>query len=294
MAGQRNRGGSALEDTTVTSKMLPNTPIKTTEEVWNDICRTWALEKCLGEWMSMPSPSAPPRPEFAKDTAHAAFPVDRRFWSSLMQEMRKYPGAKDPPHYQVDASHTDVAVHVNQEFLKCFMAGWEKREESHVLSPPVPQMPWFELSGDSVTDSVWEEQPFQISFLKERNLRGNLVLETRRRQGAMDPPYVELAELGLRVNAAFLRLFVSSWCSAHPHTVTVSTPLASSSFRANEVFWPWFVGRASEMRRQCTATDLDTVENTTVSSTAHSTAVTTTETGWREMCYEWAQVMHNT
>eukprot|EP01064_Diplonema_japonicum_P034142 TRINITY_DN698_c0_g1_i5.p1 TRINITY_DN698_c0_g1~~TRINITY_DN698_c0_g1_i5.p1 ORF type:complete len:209 (+),score=55.07 TRINITY_DN698_c0_g1_i5:78-704(+) len=65
------------------------------------------------------------------------FPADLDFWSNFVQEVQKYPGAMDPPYFDVDASHTDQSVLVNQEFLRRFVSGWEKANP-HVVVVSTP------------------------------------------------------------------------------------------------------------------------------------------------------------
>ena len=60
------------------------------------------------------------------DTDHFSFPADRDFWHNFVTQVRMYPGAMDPPHFHVDASHTDESVLVNQEFMRRFVAGWQQ------------------------------------------------------------------------------------------------------------------------------------------------------------------------
>eukprot|EP01065_Artemidia_motanka_P036740 TRINITY_DN4473_c0_g1_i1.p1 TRINITY_DN4473_c0_g1~~TRINITY_DN4473_c0_g1_i1.p1 ORF type:complete len:547 (+),score=150.56 TRINITY_DN4473_c0_g1_i1:181-1821(+) len=66
-----------------------------------------------------------------------SFPADRDFWNNLTTQVRLYPGAMDPPHFHVDATHTDESIILNQEFLRRFVAGWERANPHSVkLSGP--------------------------------------------------------------------------------------------------------------------------------------------------------------
>eukprot|EP01059_Diplonema_ambulator_P001353 TRINITY_DN1112_c0_g2_i1.p1 TRINITY_DN1112_c0_g2~~TRINITY_DN1112_c0_g2_i1.p1 ORF type:complete len:248 (+),score=45.44 TRINITY_DN1112_c0_g2_i1:141-884(+) len=65
------------------------------------------------------------------------FPADDDFWNNFVQEVKRYPGAMNAPHYHVDASHTDESVLVNQEFLRRFVSGWE-RANPHVVVVSTP------------------------------------------------------------------------------------------------------------------------------------------------------------
>lgn len=53
-----------------------------------------------------------------------SFPADRDFWVSLAEKIRTYPGASEPPHFDIGANHTSERLLVNQEFLRRFVAGW--------------------------------------------------------------------------------------------------------------------------------------------------------------------------
>eukprot|EP01065_Artemidia_motanka_P017362 TRINITY_DN20833_c0_g1_i1.p1 TRINITY_DN20833_c0_g1~~TRINITY_DN20833_c0_g1_i1.p1 ORF type:complete len:469 (+),score=138.73 TRINITY_DN20833_c0_g1_i1:1017-2423(+) len=66
-----------------------------------------------------------------------SFPADRDFWDNFVTQVRLYPGAGDPPHFHVDASHTDDSVVVQQEFMRRFVSGWEQANP-HVVTVTSP------------------------------------------------------------------------------------------------------------------------------------------------------------
>eukprot|EP01064_Diplonema_japonicum_P000993 TRINITY_DN10655_c0_g2_i2.p1 TRINITY_DN10655_c0_g2~~TRINITY_DN10655_c0_g2_i2.p1 ORF type:complete len:337 (+),score=70.18 TRINITY_DN10655_c0_g2_i2:43-1053(+) len=55
-----------------------------------------------------------------------SFPADSRFWKSLVQEARMYPGATRKPHFHVDCPAAKVGMLINKLFLRQFVVGWEK------------------------------------------------------------------------------------------------------------------------------------------------------------------------
>eukprot|EP01060_Flectonema_neradi_P016179 TRINITY_DN22764_c0_g1_i1.p1 TRINITY_DN22764_c0_g1~~TRINITY_DN22764_c0_g1_i1.p1 ORF type:complete len:253 (+),score=47.04 TRINITY_DN22764_c0_g1_i1:25-783(+) len=102
-----------------------------------------------------------------------SFPADRGFWDNFISQVKTYPGAMDPPQYQVDASHTNECVLVNQEFLRRFLSGWE-RANPHLLT----------LSGPTGTIHVHTSEVFWNRFVtfadqrsSERAANGELRLE---------------------------------------------------------------------------------------------------------------------
>eukprot|EP01063_Lacrimia_lanifica_P036045 TRINITY_DN7032_c0_g1_i1.p2 TRINITY_DN7032_c0_g1~~TRINITY_DN7032_c0_g1_i1.p2 ORF type:complete len:314 (+),score=91.16 TRINITY_DN7032_c0_g1_i1:46-987(+) len=68
---------------------------------------------------------------------HFTFPANRDFWNNFVTQLQQYPGAREPPHYHVDASHTRESVLVNKEFLRRFVSGWEKANP-HFVSVTAP------------------------------------------------------------------------------------------------------------------------------------------------------------
>eukprot|EP01062_Namystynia_karyoxenos_P047764 TRINITY_DN3615_c0_g1_i5.p1 TRINITY_DN3615_c0_g1~~TRINITY_DN3615_c0_g1_i5.p1 ORF type:complete len:560 (+),score=206.82 TRINITY_DN3615_c0_g1_i5:98-1681(+) len=100
-----------------------------------------------------------------------SFPADRDFWNNLVTQVRLYPGAMDPPHFHVDATHTAESLIVNQEFLRRFVAGWE-RANPHAVK----------LSGPQGTTTFHASEEFWNRFVdlneqraRDRAMRGEHV-----------------------------------------------------------------------------------------------------------------------
>eukprot|EP01064_Diplonema_japonicum_P034146 TRINITY_DN698_c0_g1_i9.p1 TRINITY_DN698_c0_g1~~TRINITY_DN698_c0_g1_i9.p1 ORF type:complete len:402 (+),score=82.23 TRINITY_DN698_c0_g1_i9:78-1283(+) len=255
MAGQRSRmraarGELGLEDTTVTSKMLPNmAPIKTTEEDWNDICRTWAQEKSVGIQEPFPMPS--PSPE---TTERPEYP-NAEFDDTQFEEEEEEQG-----------EHT-----VNYAMFK----------------PPVPAMTWFQPSSrDHCANALLMQPsvPFDLSLLTDDNFNRNLNHEMLIYPGAMDPPLFEDFDDG-QINKGFLCRFAHCWLQQHPHKVTVASPFAATSFHADRDFWPWFVEQVVQTNQQSDSSPKD--HTVTTSSRGPHVAFSVTEECWREICFKW-------
>eukprot|EP01062_Namystynia_karyoxenos_P000997 TRINITY_DN10353_c0_g2_i2.p1 TRINITY_DN10353_c0_g2~~TRINITY_DN10353_c0_g2_i2.p1 ORF type:complete len:807 (+),score=150.58 TRINITY_DN10353_c0_g2_i2:98-2518(+) len=71
------------------------------------------------------------RPEFS-------FPADRAFWDNFVAQVGLYPGASDPPRFDVAASHCSKRLMVNRDFLKRFVSGWE-RANPHLVTVTGPR-----------------------------------------------------------------------------------------------------------------------------------------------------------
>eukprot|EP00756_Hemistasia_phaeocysticola_P040886 Hpha_TRINITY_DN16887_c3_g1::TRINITY_DN16887_c3_g1_i1::g.153472::m.153472 len=102
-----------------------------------------------------------------------SFPADRDFWDNFVTQARLYPGAMDPPHFHVDASHTDESLLVNQEFLRRFVSGWE-RANPHVVR----------VQGPAGSTTLHASEEFWNRFVtlagqrsRERAVRGEFVVE---------------------------------------------------------------------------------------------------------------------